>query len=273
MKNGNLILLLAACFAAIAAISVAQPLLPQQAPAPAAQSAPPSPIARMYAIHAQGAIPEQPHMDDALKAVAPMLKSLPFTTYRALSVVEKETPWGEEVLLPINAVYSMHVTAASSNEEGAIDVRARVEMLQGADYVNALDTHAQAAPNKALLFRGMPLGQGELVIALMMGTPQENGQSGDSSQDAENEQTEEQENKPEQNDEEEQETEGESAAPQEKDMKPLEPETEEGEMEGESPEGVETLEALLESLEETDRREQIEERNRRDRIDFKGEWW
>lgn len=48
-------------------------------------------------------------------------------------------------------------------------------------------------------------------------------------------------------------------------------ETDEGE--GESPKGVENLDALLESLDDIDRREQVEELKRRDRIDFKGDWW
>ncbi len=236
------------------------------------QAPPPPPVGRMYAMRASGAIPEKPYLDEKLKAVAPALKSLPFTSYESVSINDQVLPWGQETLFPINAVYALRVTPMSLEADGTITLRARVEMLQGETYVNALNTAAHAVQNQALLFRGMPLGQGELLIVLLVSMPPEEQKEGTASEESppqsegEGESTSEGES----NEAKEGEQEPQKAdTAEQQDTQPLEPE--EGEQE--KPEGVENLEALLESLDDIDRQEQVEERNRRDRIDFKGDWW
>lgn len=268
MKRAVLILLV--CFFSVAAVQ-AQPMLPVQ-PQPQEQASPP-PVGKMYAVRASGSVPQKPYLDEKLKPIAKVLESLPFTSYEAISINDNVLPWGQETLFPINAVYALHATPLGQEEDGSIALRARVEMLRGESYINALDTVAQAVRNQALFFRGLPLGQDELVIVLLVGAPQEAGDDSSSQQEAEQEPESDEESQSEQerNDQEEQqeqEAEEENTAEQQE-PEPLEP----VEGETEKPEGIENLEALLDSLEDIDRREQVEERNRRDRIDFKGEWW
>ena len=172
------------CLAACALVAL--PLYAQMPPPGAAlpdQAPPQPPVGRMYAMRASGAVPQQAHLDDALKPVAPMLKSLPFTSYEKVSIEDNVLPWGQETLFPINALYAMHVTPLAQEEDGAIALRSRVEMLQGEDYVNALDTVAHAVQNQALLFRGMPLGRDELVIVLLISLPSEQGEQGEASKE------------------------------------------------------------------------------------------
>ena len=257
----------------ISAPAMAQPMLPGPSAAqaaPDAQAMPPAPVARMYAVHARGAIPEKIDIDDQLRPIASLLRELPFTSYKAIAVHDKEMPWGSETIFPINAVYSMFVSPLSLDEEGTIALQAHIEMLQAdGSYVKALDTIASAAQNKALMFRGMPLGADELVVVLLVALPSEESGDSDSSDDENAEQSETEEAQPEPGDQEEsQQDERESDADREE-AADLE---DEQDGEGES-EGVENIEALLQSLEDIDRREQREERNQRDRIDFKGDWW
>lgn len=230
-----------------------------------AQAPPPAPIAHMYAIYAHGAVPEQPYVDKNLKPVAEALKKLPFTAYEAISILDQEAPWGKETKLAVNAKYMVNVTPTSQDEEGTIGLQVRIEMLQGnGEYVNALDTHASAAERKALLFRGMPINNGELVVVLFLVIPSDDNEDGDNSEDQDQDQ-EEQEDQEEKQDSEEEKENDDSESQQE--------EQAEKEGEEEEPDGLENLDALLESLEDTDKREQAEERNQRNRIDFKGEWW
>ena len=259
--------------------------IPQGAGTPqGTQSPPPTPIARMYAIYGYGAVPEQPYMDKNLEPVAEALANLPFTSYEAVTITEEEVPWQKETPMAVNAKYTVNVTPAGQNEEGAIELLVRIEMLQedGA-YIDALKAQALAAQNGALRFRGMPLNSGELIVLLLVGMPPDPNEEGDKSQDQENQNEEEQQEQEQQEQEQQEqeqqkdsETEGENEgeeegeSSEEQEMNQQEESSAEGEGE---PENIENLEALLESLEDTDKQEQKEERNQRSRIDFKGDWW
>jgi len=259
--------------------------VPQQA-----QTPPPNPIAKLYAIYGHGAVPEQPYMDQTLKPIASALSKLPFTSYETVSILDNEIPWGQETRFTLNAKYTVNVTPIRQDEQGSIQLGVRIEMLQDdGTYVDALKAQALAAQNGALLFRGMPLNQGELVVVLLVGMPPDpNQQQGDSQQQEQNEgEQEQQQQEQEQNQNKENEGEGEGAEQQQqnnegegegegedqpKSQQQEMSQTNEPEGEGEK-EGMENLDALLQSLEDTDKREQKEERNQRDRIDFKGDWW
>lgn len=247
----------------------AQPPVPSQPPD--AQDAPPTPVARMYAVHARGAVPERLDIADELRPIAPLLRELPYTSFRPIAIHEKEMPWGEPTLFPINAVYSMRVTPMSIDEEGIIHLQAYIEMLQtDGTFLRALDTAASAAQNRALLYRGMPLGADELLVALLVSLPSDGSGDDDMEQDADPEPAETDDAEPEPpgdpDDESMEEGDAEAALEDEAHLDELDEDDE-------LPEGRESLEALLQSLEDVDRREQIEERNRRNRIDFKGDWW
>ena len=232
----------------------------------AAQAPPPTPIAQIYAVYTHGAVPEQPFMDDNLKPVKEVLNKLPFTSYETVNILSHETPWETETPFAVNAKYTVNVWPHAPNEENAIDLDVRIEMLQkDGSYVDAIIAKALAAENKALVFRGMPLNNGELVVVLFIKMPSEKNQDGDDSQEQEQQQQEEQEDQKDEQEQQEEQQEDENAESQEANE-----EDREGE---EEKEGLENLDALLESLEDIDKREQAEERNQRDRIDFKGDWW
>lgn len=231
--------------------------------------APPAPIAQMYALYAHGAVPEKPHMDDRAKPIASLLEDLPFTSYELVALEERELPWGEETLFPISALYSMYISALPSDEEGLMEVLARVEMLQdNGDYARALDTRALAAARQALLFRGMPLHRGELVIVLLLAMPGDD--NGDGTPDEDD--SDQPEETPEQDEDEDPDADQQDTAAQEQDTDDTD-ETDRTDVDETMPEDIESLEALLESLEDIDRQEQREELRRRDRIDIKGDWW
>lgn len=250
---------------------------PMPLPAPSVQTdtsaMPPAPQARMYAVYAHGAVPEQPHTDDKLKPIAALLKRLPFTSFEEISILDKEMPWGETTAFPINALYSMDVTPKGLSEEGVIELHAKIDMLQdNGAYKAALETDGAAAPQQALIFRGMPLQNGELVVVLLVGMPQDENQQGNPQED-DTEQQEQQEQEQEQQQQQQEQQEPQEEGESDSDETPESAEADAAQEEGETPEGLDNLDALLESLEDVDRREQVEERNRRNRIDFKGDWW
>ncbi|HPX86873.1 MAG TPA: hypothetical protein PKZ59_09330, partial [Candidatus Hydrogenedentes bacterium] len=132
---------------------------------------PPVVSGRLYAVHASGGIPQKLKIDKRLKSLKPLFSSLPFTSYEAVAVHDKELPWGEETLFPVNAVYTLKVMPLSMSQEGAVGLQARVEMLQDGTYVNALNTLAEAHMNQALLFRGLPAGADELLLVFIVTMP------------------------------------------------------------------------------------------------------
>lgn len=239
----------------------------------------PTPLGRLFAVHASGGVPQKLKIDKKLKALKPLFSALPYTSYEALAIHDRELPWGEETLFPVNALYAMKVTPLGPTEDNAIALQARVELLQNGEYVNALDTLAEAHMNQALLFRGLPLGGDELLLVLVVTMPsddQQDQQQKEEDQEDPSEQEEEQDQNQDQEDASEQEGEEEEDAepmPQEGEEDGLDP-SEQDAVEEEAPEeSNENLEALLQSLEETDKREQVEERNKRSSVDIKGNWW
>lgn len=243
------------------------------------QEVPPTPLGRLFAIHASGAVPQKLKIDKKLKSLAPLFTDLPYTSYEALAVNDRELPWGEETLFPINALYAMKVAPLGTTEEGAVALQARVEMLKDGDYVNALDTLAEAYMNQALLFRGLPLGSDELLLVLVVTMPSDDQQDDNESQDEDSDSDEENEDEKDQdNQDQEEEDQDAELLPQEgedeDEQDPSEMEESQHEDEEEPEEqSNENLEALLQSLEETDKREQVEERNKRKTVDIKGNWW
>ncbi|MFA7693253.1 MAG: hypothetical protein GX117_03130 [Candidatus Hydrogenedentes bacterium] len=256
--------------------AMGQPMLPpdpasmQGVPLPApTQSAPPAPIGQVYAVLASGGVPQSLNIDEKLKGIAAIFNDLPYTEYEAIAINSQEMPWGEEVLFPINALHAFKTTALSMDAEGGIVLHARVERLQGEDYVNALDTQAVAAQGQALVFRGIPAGQGELILVMLVRVPGDGDGGGES----------EEQQPPDSDDENQEQEEQQQQADTDESEDDHGDDTEENSVnsdaatEGEVPVGDENLEALLNSLDDIDRREQVEELKQRDRIDFKGDWW
>ena len=250
---------------------------------------------KMYAVMAQKASGDKAPPSAELKPVESLLKSLPYTRYEAITVSEQETPDGKETEFPINAAYTLVVRPDGRDEKGAARLDIHVDLMQEGKLVKALTAQAAAKAGDALLLRGMPLAPGELVIVLQRDRGDQNGQGQQNSQDQQQEQDKQEQQKaqndntPEQKEQDkeqeqqqqdkkerekkEQEKKDAQAEQQKPDEGEQEPSAEDKPEEASEKKETNNLESLLQSLEEVDRKEQAEVRNKRDRIDFKGDWW
>jgi len=244
-------------------------------------------------------------IDPKLKGAQKLLKELPYDTFRFVNDVQEEATAMIETRLPINALFTFYATLLGQNEEGGVNVASRIEMLDDGKLVNALRTEGVLEPGKWLVFRGLPLSSGEMVVLMTLVQEQSDEQSqSQNDEESEDQQKQESENKDEQNSESKQQNEGEENKDE---QKPEDQEKQEGEAEqqqdkpeeqkeGEQAEGEESaqqqdaqsgdeqeakkmekpeIEALLDSLEEIDRREQKTQRENKGRPFFpsSGEWW
>lgn len=308
--------LVAACLIAAAALAQPAVTLPAPPPAPAAAPQAEEPLnVSLFAIKASAEGRDKPSIPEELKPIAKALAKLtPNDTFEIISVETRPGPFGQEVQLPINGLYTGHVTLnetrqASSGEGEVVDFNARIEMLRGSDFINALSTRGEAVFNQALIFRGLELGQDELVVVIQVAPPDSDqsnqGESGDESSEEEKEQEDQQEKDPEQQDDEQpqdlkeepqepQDPEDNEEDPSEGEQPPeLKPENEgeqapqdpdgesdeqqntaeEQQDEAEEPKDMQTLEAMLENLEELDRKEQRNAHYRRTQVKVRGDWW
>lgn len=233
-------------------------------------------IVEMKALRASNEGMAQKEIDPALRGLAPVLEALPFDRFSPIAEETKEAPYGRETLIPINSEYTLSIRPIERNaKDGLVLLEARIIMSREGRKINALSTRAEAATGQPLLFRGLELNNGELVVVMRLAQQDDGSQgSGESTaQDQEKpeqqeaQEQEEQETPPEEQQEETQpgEEENDQAPPPAVEPKETAPEDEKQDMQN--------IEALLQSLEEMDRREQQELRNQRDHIDVRKGWW
>jgi len=248
----------------------------QQAPPrgiPAEEQAAQAPKLHVVAVHATGDGTAREPLEEGLSAsglVRKALEALPFDRYEAVTDEEVEAPMGKDAPVPLNGIYSLHVTPTGPGEGGALALDARVEMLDPASaedrYVNAIVTKAQLASGMPLIFRGLDLNVGELVVVLGLAgdeNQQGEGQSGQQNPDQQ------QDDDDKHGDQEQQgEQPQEPQEPQEQEQQSRAPE----EQEEETPD-LQNIEALLQSLEERDREEQEDQQKVRSGIRVRGDWW
>jgi len=225
--------------------------------------------------------------DKGLEGMKTVLSKLaPYDTFEMVATHEKAAPMGKETLIPINAVYTFFIEPQQQLESGNFEIAARIEMLEGDTYIDALTASGEATPGRALLFRGLDLDVGELVVMMeLMQDSDDQGQSQqqqDDQQQPEGEPSEEQEQQGAQKKEKEEQEQGKKQKPsesqeqseqQEQQQQPTQQMAEQQQEQGEEDRDLQNIEARLESLEEKDRREQKHARNRRHHIDFQGAWW
>ncbi|HRZ81312.1 MAG TPA: hypothetical protein P5069_02580 [Candidatus Hydrogenedentes bacterium] len=253
--------------AAAGGVSAAAQLLPPAAPQDPG-GAPPPVLCAVTAVCGVNPPVAAPPADDRLAALEGVLKPLGFAGYEFIGTTARELAPGQETRFPINATYSAAVTLLPQQEGDAASMEVRIDALLDGKIVNALAGTVQARPGDTVVFRGMPLAPGELVV--LLARPSE--QSSDQSKSGEQDQQEQEQKQPQ---EEQQEEQQEQQEEKEKDQEQQPAEEEQGDGAEEEAKEMEneSLHALLESLEETDKREQKEIRNVRQRIDFKGGWW
>lgn len=215
-------------------------------------------------------------IDAEIKALEKSFENLPYDTFSLEAARAFDAPHGGPTTIPLNDAYALEVTPHERQESGEVTLDTRIMSLAGDKPVAALITKAKAAPGKALVFRGLPLDTGELIVIMRL-AQQDGDQGGQSSSSDEQEQSEAQEQEQqaqeqdaEQEQEEEQQQDGEQETP---------PDAGEAETKSmadeEAPADKESqdLEALLQSLEEQDGRERRELLNRQDWMEMRKDWW
>jgi len=242
-------------FAWVILAGVAQPWAPSSPALPET----PSPVFRIIAVEASNDGHEESSVDDEAAGLRDLLKDLPFDTFRVVTKNEQAAPLGIDTVIPISAEYRFHVVpSAYRPDSGEVELSARVEMLENQRAVNALAADGVAVPGKALVFRGFPLKGREMAVIMTLIPPEKD--QGQSPGEDENQVS--QAQPPPKLSEK-------SAAEQEETGERQRSDTERN---GQA-QGLENVEALLQSLEEIDRREQQEVRKRRNRAEVRKEWW
>jgi len=214
-----------------------------------------------------------------LRGLRSLLQRLGPDTFTEVAQREAEAAYGVETILPINSRYRLAVRPVQPTEAGGVRFTARVEQRGESGTLNAITTEGEAVHGQALVFRGLdgPNG-GELVLIMSFIRPENDEQSQSESSESEESDG---DDEPESDASTPEEDEGESPDPEE----PETPEDEEEEpsdadelepLDGDDeqePREFDNLEAILESLEEMDNREQAEMRNRRTGVPIRGDWW
>jgi len=228
------------------------------------------PKLHVVAAHASTKGNNPAQVDDKLAGVKNVLLRLPFDSYEPVADQEVEAPPGEETLVPLNGVYSLYVQPQGQDESGALALTARISMLaEGGgpeQYVDAIYTQARLASGMPLVFRGLDLNVGELVVVLnLSGDNNQQGQSQDQDSDQQQEEKDKQQDDQSSSDsgDQEQQNQQDQAQQDQGDSPRAQEETPD----------LQNIEALLKSLEETDRKEQEEQQRVRTGIQVRGDWW
>lgn len=263
-------------------------LLGQADPPPDPEGAAPAEpeLLRVLAIHGTNMGRAVAAFDPTLAALETYLAELPWDTFREAGFHELEAEYGVDNSVAIDDRYTLHCMPRNLSDAGEVLFDAHISLAQGDGSVKALDVSGHAARGQGVVFRGLDIPGGELIVVMTIakapdagggGTGQRPGdESGDGEQGA---------------------PEGEGsgqgdAGDEEGEMEtPLDPgarEAEEEEDAGEAPRqpreddedlalppppDLANLEGILRALEEQDEREQQNARNRRYDVIIRGDWW
>lgn len=253
--------------------ALAQPFAPPQPPPGYDLSDNDKDTVRVVAIQAAKQDPANAGMDDTLKPFRKILQSMTeFNTFRLISDATAQVTRGQESEIPLDARYAMHVVTGTGSDHQKRNLAARIT-LDGS--VDALRAQGVAEPGKTIVFRGMDHPPGELVVLLQIVPPNDGNQNEGQRQKQQDQQ---QQNANENKQDQQPQHEGEEQNPQrQQEQQQAKPAEEEGEQEkaaAEPQKDAPNLEALLQSLEEIDRREQQNMLNANKRFPkIHGDWW
>lgn len=233
-------------------------------------------------------------LDEQLKPYKQLLDALaPSNTFQVIKSGTQPAIHGEVTTVSINALYWAEVKVSAPDEQGGIPMQVRIMYDDGSGPIEAINAQGTAQPNRAFTFRGMQLGAAELIVVLSF--PQEQDGEGsdsdgeDSQQNQQNQDQQDQSQQEQQSDSESeqgeseqeeeeapklnQEDEQESQEAGEEEQEQMESEANQEDSEAE-PKDDQTIEAILESLEEMDKEEQKNAHHRRSQVKFKSKgWW
>lgn len=208
---------------------------------------------------------------DALKPFGSFLDTLPYNRYEVLTDASAEAETGRELHMPVSGIFSFYATPLQIMNGGSVELNLRVEMLHDSGYLDAIRAQGIAAPNQPLVMRGFPVNRGELILIVRLESDGDGeGQSGDSDSDSDEQESDESTSQDSQEDDDQDGDENQNEQPD--DSQPPQQQSQSSEMDESRPD-LQNVEALLEYLEEVDRREQEEIRRQRNSIEIRGDWW
>ncbi len=225
--------------------------------------------------------------DERLKPFKSILEKLAKgAAFRVVSQESQVAPFKAESNWVVNEQYTVYVLPMEQTPEGAVRLDARVAMNSGGKSLNALRAEGEVPPRKVMAFRGLDAGNGNELLLFLRQAPgdHEDQSGGESGESSEQDESEPQESGSTQQGEQGEEDQDEQAEPQEA-PKPEEQEESQMAKQEEQKDGEQetvgeqqddqTIEALLQSLEEEDQRQQQEARFNRKNIIIppNGDWW
>ncbi len=208
---------------------------------------------------------------DALKPFDSFLDSLPYNRFEVLTDASAQAERGRELHMPVSGIFSFYVTPLQTHDGGSVELDLRVEMLHDSGYLDAIRAQGLAAPNQPLVMRGFPVNRGELILIVRLESDGDGeGQSADNDSNSDEQESDEGTSQEPQEEEEQEGDENQNEQPE--DSQPPQQQSQSSELDESKPD-LQNVEALLEYLEEVDRREQEEIRRQRDSIEIRGDWW
>ena len=260
-------------------------LLGQADPGDAPSSEPE--LIRVLAIHATSEGRASMKFDPTLAPLREYLTELPYDTFREVKFGEVEAPYGVDTAMPISERYAVHCIPLELNDAGEVVFDAFIQLTGDQGTVEALRVSGRAARGHGVVFRGLEMPSGELLVVLSIAKAQASGGGGGGQGQRANED-------PGSGDAREGDGEGggdgqDGAQAGDTDPSTSVAEDPESEREGDADSGMArrygvdeglplppdlaNVEGILNSLEEQDKREQESARNRRYEVIIRGDWW
>lgn len=261
-----------------------EPAVPEQANgAPGQESAPPEVQVQMVAIQATREGRNEPDLDKDLDPLKEVLSELPFDTFRKVAMDQKPCPVGAEATIGIDDVFQLRVknnllpkeTPAQPCAPQPILLTARVEEKRDGGTMNALSADAVLPPGQFVMFRGIPRADGELLVFVTPNAGQQQQQDQQQNQQQDQQQQDQQQNQ-QQDQQQDQQQQDQQQQQQPGQTQPDKPESEEQQPEQQQdnkPKDSQNVEAILQSLEELDRREQYDQKDVPYVREIQGDWW
>lgn len=227
-----------------------------------------------------------PASDPSLKPFQAALKKLPYDTFDLIYQHEQSAQYGAPSIFPLNDTYTAIATLKGSSSQGQVEIELSVKVKQEQQELDALRATGTIPRGQPVILRGMELPEGELIVLLTVKQPEQDKQQQDKQQQQQqqDEQQQQQNEQQQQQNEQEQQNQDKPQKPDkdqnnQQQMAQNQPEQQQEDQQSQqmkepSQEQMQNIEAILESLRETDRKEQKNQvQDKRQRVVVSGDWW
>lgn len=152
-------------------------LLGQDAPEDAPPPQPPE-ILRVLAVHATNMGRTETFLEPALFQLEEYLSELPYDTFREAVYEQVEAAYGEATSVVINDDYTLYCIPQEMTEGGEILFEAYIELKQPREPIEAIRVSGQATRGQGVVFRGLTMPAGELIVVLSIAKANESDGGG-----------------------------------------------------------------------------------------------